>query len=196
LSKALILSCSPLPLIDRIDVSARRAKPILRGGISMISVRYRKAKCAPRTPVCHLPKSDRIDTLINTSQPLPPPNVSKNRPSRRWVDTGSSLFMTRDFGSFHARAEACFCLLVACRGSAGKYQDGKLAVISVHGRITQVERGEENEPMVRYACAIPPPIPPMRPAAAGLSPAAIVRVSISDAVKMSTAPLVEASIQA
>ena len=52
------------------------------------------------------------------------------------------------------------------------------------------------KPMVAYACAIPPPIPPRRPAAAGLTPRPIDAVSISDAVKSRTPPFVDASIQA
>ena len=43
---------------------------------------------------------------------------------------------------------------------------------------------------------MPPPIPPSRPATAGLTPTAVVAVSISEAVNRRTAPLVEASIQA
>jgi hypothetical protein len=51
-------------------------------------------------------------------------------------------------------------------------------------------------PMVAYACAIPPDIPPSNPAAAGLIPIPKMAVSTSEAVKISTPPFVEASIQA
>ena len=53
-----------------------------------------------------------------------------------------------------------------------------------------------NAPMVAYAWAIPPDIPPSKPATAGLIPMPRVTVSTSDAVNIRTAPLVEASIQA
>jgi hypothetical protein len=51
--------------------------------------------------------------------------------------------------------------------------------------------------MVAYACAIPPPIPPNIPEAAGLTPKLLTAYfSISAEVKIRTAPLVEASIHA
>ena len=50
--------------------------------------------------------------------------------------------------------------------------------------------------MVAYACTMPPPIPPSKPAAAGLAPIVIVADSISEAVNKRTPPFVEASIQA
>jgi len=53
-----------------------------------------------------------------------------------------------------------------------------------------------NLPIVAYAWAIPPPIPPKRPAAAGLMPIPTIPDSISEAVNSNTAPLVEASIHA
>ena len=53
-----------------------------------------------------------------------------------------------------------------------------------------------DSPMVAYAWTIPPPIPPSKPATAGLTPMPVEAVSISEAVKRRTAPLVEASIQA
>lgn len=43
---------------------------------------------------------------------------------------------------------------------------------------------------------MPPPIPPRRPATAGLTPRPVVATSISDAVKSRTAPFVDASIHA
>ena len=50
--------------------------------------------------------------------------------------------------------------------------------------------------MVAYAWAIPPPIPPKRPAAALLTPNSIDKSSISVAANKSTLPFVDASIQA
>ena len=51
-------------------------------------------------------------------------------------------------------------------------------------------------PIVAYACAIPPPIPAISPAAAGLAPALRDTFSNSDAVNSKTAPFVDASIHA
>ena len=51
-------------------------------------------------------------------------------------------------------------------------------------------------PIVAYAWATPPPIPPSIAAVAGDNPDLTARLSISAEVKMSTAPLVEASIHA
>ena len=68
-------------------------------------------KCAPRTPIRHLPESDSIDALVDPSQPFPPPDVGEDGPGRGWLDTGGCLFVTRDFRRFHACAEAC-CFVV------------------------------------------------------------------------------------
>jgi hypothetical protein len=57
-----------------------------------------------------------------------------------------------------------------------------------------VKRG--NLPIVAYACATPPVMPPNKPANAGLIPAVSDAVSTSEAVKINTAPLVDASIHA
>jgi hypothetical protein len=58
-------------------------------------------------------------------------------------------------------------------------------------------RTSAHAPIVAYAWAIPPPIPPSMPAVAGETPNDLREyLSISAEVKMRTAPLVEASIHA
>lgn len=176
LSVALRDSPGFFPRADRIKSSARRAKPILNEQINDACIR--RDVHSPSTPVRTLANSDGIYTLIDTFDAFLAVYITKESPCRWWLDAGSNLFMTSYFSSLHSCTKAYIYIY---RFDVFKQRQQSIMT---------------GLPIVAYACAIPPVIPPRRPARPGLTPIFTVTDSTSDAVKSRTAPLVEASIQA
>lgn len=164
-------------------VSASLAIPILgrkeqgRQDERMITIQRSSHYCSPATPVGALTHSNCIDTLVNSCDSFSTVNVCKDGPSARRRNPGRGLLVTGNFCRLHAGAEAL-------KDRHGQFWSHKPLCPWCY------------LPIVAYACAIPPPIPPSKPAEPGLIPWFLATFSISAAVKRRTAPLVDASIQA
>jgi hypothetical protein len=173
------LSFSPLPRMLRILDSARRAKPMLETAERLEQQLHQRATHVPRTPVCALTDRNSVDTFVHTGETLSAKDIRKHSPRWWWLNTGRCLLMPRDLRCFHTGAETWEINKVST--SAAAYAEAKKG---------------KGAPMVAYACAMPPPIPPNNPAAAGFTPIPMKPDSISEAVNSKTPPFVDASIQA